>query len=126
MRKDCRARRASALGGAVIVVLLSITLLALAACSSEQESSPGEPAVEQEAPAATEGAGESGSDDAAPADERDALIDAKCTRCHSRTRIDNASKTAEEWTVTVERMIRNGADLTESEKADIIDYLSTR
>jgi ribose transport system substrate-binding protein len=56
--------------------------------------------------------------------DANAVIDAKCTVCHSRERIDNADKDEAGWTETVTRMIGNGADLTEEEQAAVIQFLA--
>lgn len=55
-----------------------------------------------------------------------ALIDERCTVCHSRERIDQAQKTPEEWAATVDRMIGNGAQLSPEERQAVIDYLASR
>jgi cytochrome c5 len=56
----------------------------------------------------------------------EALVAERCTVCHSAERIDAAEKDEAGWTETVERMIGNGAVLTDEEKAAVIEYLSTR
>ncbi|RPJ38293.1 MAG: hypothetical protein EHM35_04845, partial [Planctomycetaceae bacterium] len=53
-----------------------------------------------------------------------ALVEERCTVCHSRERIDNADKTAEEWAATVDRMISNGAMLNDAERDAVIQYLA--
>jgi len=55
-----------------------------------------------------------------------ALIDERCTVCHSRERIDQAQKSPEEWAATVDRMIGYGAQLTPEERQAVIDYLTSR
>jgi cytochrome c5 len=86
---------------------------------AESQETPDEEASEDE-PAADPAEGE-----AEPVSEGDALIDAKCTGCHSRTRVDSAQKDREQWEATVERMIRAGADLTPEEQETIVEFLST-
>lgn len=54
----------------------------------------------------------------------EALVQERCTTCHTAERIDNASKTAEEWAVTVDRMISYGAQLNDAERQAVIDYLA--
>jgi hypothetical protein len=44
--------------------------------------------------------------------------------CYSAERIDAADKDEAEWTETVERMIGNGAVLSDEEKAAVIEYLT--
>lgn len=69
-------------------------------------------------PAATEDAGgDTGMLDG------NALVDERCTVCHSRERIDAADKDEAGWTETVDRMISNGAQLNDEERAAVIQYL---
>jgi cytochrome c5 len=120
----------------VLVGILAVGLLAGVACTEET----GDPADTAE-PAAQEpdtpgmvdeddiDEGPPVSDDAeepvADRSEGDLLVDEICTRCHSRTRVDMvAGRDRAGWEQTVERMIRNGASMTDAEKATIIDYLS--
>ncbi len=53
----------------------------------------------------------------------DALVEERCTVCHSRERIDAADKDEAGWTATVDRMISNGAELNDEERAAVIAYL---
>jgi len=53
------------------------------------------------------------------------LMQDRCSVCHSTARITSAHKTTAEWTTTVERMIRNGAQLNSQEQRTLIDYLAT-
>jgi hypothetical protein len=53
-----------------------------------------------------------------------ALMESRCTVCHSVVRIKSAQKTADEWKTTVERMISKGAKLNSQEEQTLIDYLS--
>jgi cytochrome c5 len=52
------------------------------------------------------------------------LINEKCNSCHAASRVTSAAHTREEWTATVERMISHGANLTDTEKQLLIDYLA--
>ena len=73
-----------------------------------------------EVPAATE----------APATEVPAILDGKslleerCTGCHDLGRVEQAKKTEEEWTATVERMVEKGAQLNQAEQELVIKYLT--
>ena len=60
----------------------------------------------------------------APALDGAALLDTRCSSCHPSTRAKAAKKTLDEWTQTVTRMIGKGAQLTDAEKAALIDYLA--
>ncbi len=53
-----------------------------------------------------------------------ALVAERCTVCHSAERIDAAQKDEAGWTETVDRMIANGAQLDEAERAAVISYLA--
>jgi|GEM_PF-751044 len=52
-----------------------------------------------------------------------ALIDERCTVCHTRERIDMQDKDEAGWTQTVDRMISYGAQLDEAERQAVINYL---
>lgn len=52
-----------------------------------------------------------------------ALIDERCTVCHTRDRIDQQDKDLAGWTATVDRMIGYGADLDSAERQAVINYL---
>ncbi len=59
-----------------------------------------------------------------PTPEGAALLESRCTLCHSSDRPKRAKKTRKEWEETVNRMIENGAQLTDSEKKVLVDYLA--
>lgn len=52
------------------------------------------------------------------------LLQERCTVCHGLERTTRASKTREEWGVTVDRMIDKGAELTAEERDVLVDYLT--
>ena len=52
------------------------------------------------------------------------LLNSRCSTCHSAQRGLTARKTPAEWEQTVTRMIGKGAQLTDAEKAVVIDYLA--
>jgi hypothetical protein len=56
-----------------------------------------------------------------------AIIDAKCVRCHYKTRICGAlgTKSSRQWKKTLKFMIKQGAQLTEDEKNKVIACLSS-
>lgn len=56
----------------------------------------------------------------------DALIRDRLQNHHAIDRIYNARHTREEWNVTLDRMIGFGANISDSEKQIIIDYLVCR
>ncbi|NLE51724.1 MAG: hypothetical protein GX613_09990 [Chloroflexi bacterium] len=53
----------------------------------------------------------------------EALINTRCTVCHTRARIDDEDEDREDWTAIVDRMISYGAQLSAAERAVLIDYL---
>ncbi len=53
-----------------------------------------------------------------------ALMQDRCSVCHSLDRVTSAHHTADEWKVTVDRMINRGAQLTPQEGQILIDYLA--
>ena len=54
-----------------------------------------------------------------------ALVDAKCTTCHPRSRVDQATKDLAGWQTTIDRMIsQHGAKITPEEQSAIAIYLS--
>ena len=71
--------------------------------------------------ASTETAPEPG---AAGTADGQALVEERCSRHHDLTRVKEAKKTSDEWGKTVERMVSNGAKLSDGEKAAVIAYLS--
>jgi competence protein ComEA len=52
------------------------------------------------------------------------IMQATCGRCHNLSRVTSKHKTAEQWKVTVDRMMSRGAKLTADEKQTLLDYLS--
>jgi hypothetical protein len=58
-----------------------------------------------------------------------ALVDERCTSCHTRARIDNEMKEGmglTEWTAVVDRMIGYGAQLNADERQAVLDYLTAK
>jgi cytochrome c5 len=58
-----------------------------------------------------------------PAGPALALVRDKCTTCHEADLITQQRLSRPGWTREVEKMIRWGAEMTESEKAAVTDYL---
>ncbi len=52
------------------------------------------------------------------------LLQDRCTACHSLTRIETASKTAEGWEATVNRMVGYGVVLSAEELEALVQYLA--
>ena len=51
------------------------------------------------------------------------LLEDRCTECHTLSRIENAEKTRDEWTRSVDRMVSLGAELNSEEREILLDYL---
>jgi cytochrome c5 len=62
----------------------------------------------------------------APAQALDgkALMNERCTVCHSTERIQAAKKSKAEWETTVSRMKGKGAKLNDAETTALIDFLA--
>ncbi len=71
------------------------------------------------------GDGESADDSVSTSLDGDALVRMRCTVCHSRERINNATKDRAGWEATVDRMIGYGARLNDAERAAVIEYLAS-
>ena len=54
------------------------------------------------------------------------LVQAKCQHCHPLSRVQAANHDKAGWTTTVNRMTTHGLQVTDAQKAAIIDYLSTQ
>lgn len=102
--------------GLVAVLMLSLALmLSVAGCGSGPEPASTPPAAET-SPAETPAESSPG----------EALVSQKCAMCHTLDRVNSASYDAAGWTTTIERMEKNGLVIGEDEKAQIIEYLSTK
>ena len=87
-----------------------------------QEQSTATPEPTEEEPTATDEAEPT----TGPVDEEgEALLEDRCTACHTLDRVMRSQKSREEWDTTVERMVSLGARLTDAEKEGLVDYLAT-
>lgn len=55
----------------------------------------------------------------------EALVEERCTECHTLAPIEVSQKTVEEWEFTVYRMIEKGPRLNDRQAQEVIDYLSS-
>ena len=55
-----------------------------------------------------------------------ALVQTKCSTCHTIAQVDNAKYSRAMWQETVDRMVLSGMQVTDEQKALIVDYLSLR
>jgi mono/diheme cytochrome c family protein len=53
-----------------------------------------------------------------------ALLQERCTTCHSLSKVEDERQTPEEWKATVDEMVELGAVLTPEEASALIDYLA--
>jgi hypothetical protein len=53
------------------------------------------------------------------------LIEKECARCHNLNRVKKANKDTAAWNITVDRMIKKGANIKPEEKEAVIRYLNT-
>ena len=93
------ARRVAVIAAAVA------TTAAVTAIAADQGNGSAEPGAEQQA----------GKD----------LVTERCTRCHTIDVIQARHSTANEWHEVVERMINNGAQVTQEEVDVIVAYLAS-
>lgn len=89
------------------LLLLTVLVLLVSACSSTAT------------PTSTSAA--SGND--GEVDEVKALIDERCSECHSVNIVYNASYDEARWSELIDEMIDRGADVSDEEKALMIDWL---
>jgi hypothetical protein len=54
----------------------------------------------------------------------EALLQERCTACHTLDRVMRAGHTALGWEQTVDRMVKRGAELNDEERTVLIDYLA--
>ena len=95
----------------VVLTVVALTLtLVLVACggAGQEETAPGA-GGQGEVPDALDG---------------QTLVEERCAKCHDLKRVESATKTREEWTANVERMVSQGAELDEAEQQAVIDYLA--
>ena len=55
-----------------------------------------------------------------------AAVESRCYACHSSDLLLQQRLTQKQWTATVEKMMRWGAEVKDDEKPVIIDYLAKR
>jgi len=55
-----------------------------------------------------------------------ALVQKRCTICHTIERIDTAKLDRSGWEQTVDAMIDKGATLNDTERDAVVDYLSSK
>lgn len=54
------------------------------------------------------------------------VFEQKCSQCHDISRATSSPRSRDAWAATINRMVtKNGADISTSDQAQILDYLST-
>lgn len=106
-----------------LAAILSTAVLAGCGQKKEAEAAAEEPTgradVAVPAPAGPEVAG----DEAAPP-SGEALLNARCTVCHTLDRVHKRKDTREGWETLVGKMIKKGAILDDAERDVVVDYLA--
>jgi hypothetical protein len=98
-----------------ISLLLACVILLVASCGGKEEAETGE-GVSDSGPVVSGGV-VSGPDAAA-------LVQRRCTICHTTERIEEADLDRSGWEYTVDLMIDKGAPLNDTERTAVIDYLA--
>jgi cytochrome c5 len=113
------------------ILLLIVLVIILSACSSTAPAvkpadapAPAAPAAEQPTTAAPAAVQAATTPAASPAMDGAALMEDRCSVCHSTNKIKQAPRSKGEWDQTVSRMINKGAQLNDAEKAALVDYLA--
>lgn len=98
------------------LILLGGSLIAACTMGQQQVATP-----DTQAPTPTEGPA---TEELLPAPDGQALVQERCTDCHSLERVERARKAKAEWQATVERMVKKGAQLSQKEQTAVIQYLA--
>ena len=102
----------------VVLLLLLAVALVLVACGGSGNGTNG--SNTNGGSVEPSGSGDGGSSVADGA----ALLQGRCTVCHSTSRIFGASKDLAGWQSTIDRMVGKGAKLTAEEQAVLAEYLA--
>lgn len=105
------------------VLLVSLMIVGLAGCGSEEPETIAPETPDVSEPAESDG-DDSGEEPAADPDL--ALVESKCSGCHTLDRVWAASYDAAGWESTVRRMEANGLQLSDEERTTIVEYLAAQ
>jgi uncharacterized membrane protein len=106
------------------ISLVMVAIVVFIAACGQSTTPPTEqaPAADQE-----ETVMEEVEDEAEPAiDDVEALIIERCSKCHSADRVFQADYDEQGWSDEIDDMIRKGAEVTDEEKAIMIEWLISR
>jgi len=53
-----------------------------------------------------------------------AIFETACTQCHLASQVTSQHKTADQWAETVNQMIGYGAQITDDQYTEIVEYLA--
>lgn len=113
----------------VLAVLLAV-MMVLVGCggAAEEPAEEKSEATKSETAASEDAAASEGLPviDAATNKTGWVLVSEKCAVCHPVTTVDEARLDWAGWEKAVNHMLENGAQLTEEEKAIVLEYLNTR
>jgi cytochrome c5 len=102
----------------LLLLILVVMSLGLAGCADDSSSS--EPAADTEESAPAPADTEAGTD----TDPDRALVENKCSLCHTTDRVWAADYDRPTWETTIDRMKTNGLVITDEEYEQIVTYLS--
>jgi cytochrome c5 len=115
----------------ILVMLLGFLLVSACVPAGEAPSATDtpipaatEPPADAGEPAATETPTPTEEPEPPAAFDGEAMLQDRCTQCHSLSRITGASKSAEGWRSAVERMVNYGAVLNVEELEALVQYLA--
>jgi cytochrome c5 len=117
---------------ALAVAVLVVTTGVLAACggpavsqpSPEEEGATTAPVTEEQPTVTLTAPGEAEPTEPPSSDEGMALLEERCTACHSLDRVTSAGRTREQRAQTLDRMTGYGAELNAEEREALLDYLA--
>jgi len=107
----------------VVAVMLAVTF-AVAACGEEAPAPSPETTAPAESPTATETPITSPTAEPTGTLDGAALVEERCTGCHTLDRVAAEDGDAAKWEGIVDQMIARGAQLDEQEKQAVVDYLA--
>ncbi len=107
----------------LFIVTAASFLVFLAACSAQGNPTPPVAPATAEPADATATIADECAGVPTPSVDVDALIREKLQNHHSIDRVYSANHTRGEWNATLDRMIGYGANISDTEKQQIIDYL---
>ena len=99
----------------ILALVMIFTLgTVLTACGSKSTTQPSAPPNNATVTPATGGSVADGQ----------TLLNQRCTRCHSLTRVINAKHSEAQWSQIVSQMVRRGAQLSGDEENVLVAYLA--